>query len=176
MALGMLMQRLKLAPSAIGKALPGAVSGNTVNIRAYDRIGIFVHIKQGNAAQTTITVDKHTSVAKANTVTGIMLNNWWFITDSFVLCDDGTPCTRWQQGTAAASIVTSATGTGESAYYIEVKGSELVSGNSAFGLQYACVTLQVSASNASNVVSSLYLAYPARYSGSAIVMPCPLCD
>jgi len=129
----------------------GAKSGDWVSLKGYDGCLILVQIAQGNAATTAITVDKATEVAGSTTSDGITMNNWWY------LLDTPTTASIWTKGTAAASITSSATGTGSSLYAIEIKAAELGA--------YDCIQLELGASDVANVVAASYILYNGRYDG-----------
>lgn len=139
-----------------------ARSGDWVSLKGYDGCLILVQIAQGNAATTAITVDKATAVAGTGNSDGITMNNWWKLED--------TPGTAsiWTKGTAAASITSSATGTGSSLYAIDIKAAELGA--------YDCIQLELGASNASNLVSASYVLYNGRYDGPAAMNVDPVVD
>lgn len=127
----------------------GALSGDWVSLKNYEGCMIVVHITQGAADTTAITVDKATSVLPAGESTGITLNNWWECEDAPATSDAFT------KGTAAASITSSATGSGSSLYVIDVKASELGA--------YDCIQVELGASSGSNISSAMYYLYGPRY-------------
>lgn len=138
-----------IAPIAGGSAR----SGDWASLKGYDGILILVHIAMGNAATTAITVDKATAVAGTGNSDGITLNHVWKRTGAL----GGAP--TWVAQTAAASFTSSATGSGEDQYMIDIPASELGEG-------FDCVQLELGASSASNIVSAEYVLYGARYAGS----------
>jgi len=133
--------------------MAGAASGDWVSLKGYDGILIIVHIAQGNAATTALTVDKATDVAGTGQSAGITMNHWWKCEDAPQISDAFT------KGTAAASITTSATGTGSSICAIDIKADELGA--------YDCVQLEAGASNAANILSAIYILYNSRYHQAA---------
>ena len=133
-----------------------ARSGDYVSLRGYSGCMIMVQIAQGAANTTALTVDKATAVAGTNESTGITLNNWWKLEDT------PTSTANYTKGASAASITTSATGSGSSVYVIDVKAEELGAAVSD-GTPYDCIQLEAGSSSASNVLSATYVLYGARY-------------
>ena len=158
--------------------MAGAADGDWVSLKAYDHVGILVYVTQGNAATTAITVDAATSVAGANLNASITMNDWWYITDTAIGTDAGTNSDAWTKGAAATSITTSATGSGASAYYIEVNADDLVTGTSAFTAttQYDCIQLKLGASNVANIIAAFYVMMPSRYAQSVSPTPSAIID
>jgi len=134
----------------------GARTGDWVSLENYHKVGILVAIYQGNAATTAITVDKATTTAGGSESTGITMNNWWKMEDITV----GTTADTWTKGTGAASITSSATGSGISYYWIEIDADELP----AAGTNHSCVQVELGASNAANYVWATYFMLEPRYS------------
>ncbi|MDO8472823.1 MAG: hypothetical protein Q7T05_03295 [Dehalococcoidia bacterium] len=149
----MLMENLRICEGIKPATAAGAKSGDWVSLKGFERLLILVHIAQGNAATTAITVDKATLVDGTGNSDGITMNNWWKLVDTPQTAD------TWVKGTAAASITSSATGTGSSLYAIEIAASELGA--------YDCVQVELGASNAANVVSAAYLLSNARFAEKA---------
>lgn len=144
--------REAIKPQTMGSAR----SGDWVSLENYEGCLIEIHIAQGHASGSTITVDKATAVAGTNESTGITLANWWKLEDT------PTTTANFTKGASAASISTSATGSGSSIYLIDIKAAELVAAHSD-GTSYDCIQLEAGSSNASNVLSAVYHLYGARY-------------
>jgi hypothetical protein len=172
---GFMMQNAKLVPALAPATMAGAADGDWVSLKAYDKVGILVHITQGNAATTAITVDAGSSVAGANLNAGITMSNWWYITDTAIGTDAGVNSDTWTKGAAGVAITSSATGTGASAYYIEVNADELVSG-SAFGIKYDCLQLKLGASDVANIACAWYVMHPSRYAVAVSPTPSAIID
>ena len=135
----------------------GARSADWISLKGYDRCLIVVHIAQGAADTTALTVDKAHSVAAAGESTGITMNNWWS-------CEDTpTTATAYTKGTAAASITSSATGSGSSIYLILIQPDELGA--------YDCIQLEAGASAAGNLISAQYVLSRGRYQDDAPLDP-----
>ena len=132
-----------------------ARSGSWLGLAKYTRIGFLVYISQGDVATTAITVDKATASTPSNQSTGITLRNWWKCEDTATTVD------TWSKGASATSITSSATGTGDSLYYVDVGADEL--GEHATAGLYDWVQVELGASHASNRVCVLARLYDARY-------------
>ena len=171
----LLMQAAKIVP-AVAPQTGGAVDGDWVSLKGYDRCGILVYIDQNNAATTAITVDRATSVAGANVNAGITMYDWWHITNTAIGTDAGTNSDTWTKGAAAASITTSGTGSGASIYYIEVNADDLVAPAGAFGRKYDCLQLKLGASNAANYITAIYILFPPRYAQAVSPLPSAIVD
>ncbi len=128
----------------------GAKSGDWVSLKDYKRCMIIVYIAQGAVNTTAITVDKAKTAGGVSNSDGITMNNFWYIADAPQTSDVYT------KGTAAASITTSATGSGSSIYVIDIAAQEL-------GTDYDFLQVELGASSASNIVSALYILYNAAY-------------
>ncbi len=150
----MLPQNAKICEAIKPQTGAAARSGDWVSLKGYNKCMIIVHIAQGNAATTAITVDKATDVAGTGESTGITMNNWWYCKDTPTTSDTYT------KGTAAASITSSATGTGSSIYVIDIAAEELGA--------YDCVQVELGQSHASNLVSAMYVLYEPRYADSTM--------
>ena len=133
-----------------------ARSGDWVSLANYKKCAILVHIAQGNAATTALTVDRATTTAGASEDTGITLTNFWTLEDTPTTSD------TWTKGTAAASITTSATGTGSSLYLIDIDAAALDDGTG-----YMAIQLEAGISNTNNVISATYILYGNRYPAAA---------
>lgn len=134
----------------------GARSGDWGSLAKYHKVGIFVQIVQGAANTTAITVDKADDTVPTHESTGITLANWWKLEDVTI----GTTADTWTKGTAAASITSSATGSGESYYYIEIDADELPTTT----YNYNSVQVELGQSAAGNLLSAWYIMLEPRYS------------
>lgn len=136
-----------IAPIAGGSAR----SGDWISLKGYEGVMILVHIAMGHAATTAITVDKATAVAGTGNSDAITLAHAWKRTGAL----GGAP--TWTAVTPATSITSSATGSGEDQFIIDIPASELG--------DYDCVQVELGASNSANIVSAEYILYGPRYSG-----------
>lgn len=139
-----------IAPIAGGSAR----SGDWISLKGYEGVLMLVHIAMGNAATTAITVDKATDVSGGGNSNGITLNHAYKRTGAL----GGAP--TWTAVTPAASITSSATGSGEDQFMIDIPASELG--------DYDCVQVELGASNSANIVSAEYVLYGPRYAGSPV--------
>jgi hypothetical protein len=135
----------------------GALTGDYVSLKGYNRCMILVHIAQGNASGGAITVDKATDVAGTGISAGITMKNIRKLED-YVM--GTTASTALVAVAAAATLATSATGSGESLYVIDVAAEDL-NGASAFD----CLKVNLALSNAGNLASAMYVLYEPRYAG-----------
>ena len=169
------MQACKIVPAVAPRTMGAGVDGDWVSMKGYDRIGILVHVSQGNAATSALTVDIGTLVAGPAVTAGITMADWWSITDTAIGTDAGTNSDAWVKGAAAATITTSNTGTGASAYYIEVDADDLSTG-SAFAARTPCLQLKVGISNVANLLDAWYIMFPARYAEAVSPTPSAIID
>jgi hypothetical protein len=132
-----------------------------VSLENYQRVAILVQIYQGHATATVITVDKATAATSGTESTGITMSNWWKREDVTA----GTTADTWTKGNAAASITSSATGSGSSYYLIDIGADELP----ALGVDYDFVECELGVSNALNFVWVTYFLYNPRYAGATLL-------
>lgn len=172
---GFLMQNAKLVPALAPQTMAGAADTDWVSLKGYDKCGLMVYITQGNAAQTTITIDSATSVAGAGLVAGVTFRHW-YITDTAIGTDAGTNSDAWVDGGDVATLTSSNTGTGASLHYLEVDSDVMVSGTSAFAAAVDCIQANIGASNAANIIAAWYVMYPARYAQAVSPTPSAIID
>lgn len=122
-----------------------ARSGDWISLKNAKGVLITVDIAMGAANTTAITVDKATDVSATGESTGITLNNWWKRTDAGVVT----------KGTAAASITSSATGSGYETFLIYIDADELPNSTA----DYDCIQVELGSSSASNLVSASYILF-----------------
>ncbi len=152
----MFFEQAHIVPGIAHQTGGSARSGDWVSLAKYGRVGILVSIYQGAANTTAITVDKATSTAPANEATGITMANWWYLLDVTA----GTTVDTWVKGTAAASITSSATGSGTSYYWIEIRADELPNSTQ----EYSAIQVELGASAAGNILYATYFMMDPRES------------
>lgn len=172
---GFMIQNCKLVPALAPQTMGGAADGDWVSMKGYDRLGILVYVTQGNASSSALTVDIADDVAGTTVTAGITMNDWWYITDTAIGTDAGTNSDTWAKGAAGVTIATSATGTGASAYYIEIDADDVSTG-SAFAAKTPCAQLKVGISNVGNILSAFYILHPSRYAQAASPTPSAIID
>ncbi len=151
---------VKVVPALSHQTGAGARTADRVCLKNYAGCAILLSIYQGNAATTAITVDKDTAAGGGTESAGITLNNFWYCQDVTV----GTTADTWTKGTAAASITSSATGSGTSYYLIDIQADELPEG----GVDYDFLELNCGTSNSANYLNAVYLLYGPRYAGATL--------
>jgi len=149
-----LAEFIRVVPAIAPIAGGSARSGDWVSLKGYAGVLILVHIAMGNAATTAITVDKATDVAGGGNSNGIIVNRVFKETGAI-----GAAIT-YTEVTAAASFTSSATGSGQDVYLLDVRADEIG--------DFDCVQVELGASNASNIVAASYLLYGPRYAGSPV--------
>jgi hypothetical protein len=157
----MFLENVKVVPGLAHQTGAGARTADRVGLENYAKVGILVSIYQGNAATTAITVDKHTAATSGTESTGITMNNWWKCEDVTI----GTTADTWTKGTGAASITSSATGSGNSYYWIEIDADELRSGTAT---AYKFLEVELGVSNAANYLWVHYFLFGPRYAQAAL--------
>ncbi len=172
----LLIQRGKVVPGLAPQTMAGAADGDWVSMKGYHRLVVLVHLTQGNAATTAITVDKATDVAGTGVSAGITLSRNWSIEDTAIGTDAGTNSDTWVAGASAAAITTSNTGTGASMYAIEIFSGDLITGASAFGTAFDCVQVKLGASDANNIAQVTYILEPSRYAQGVSPTPSAIID
>lgn len=149
-----IFEDLKICEAIKPQTMAGAKSGDWVSLKGYAGCLILVHIAQGNAATTAITVDKAKTAAGASNSDGITMKNWWKCEDAPATSDAFT------KGAAAASITTSATGAGSSVYAIDIRAEDL-------GADYDFIQVETGASDVANILGATYILYGPRYAQSS---------
>lgn len=162
----LLFENSHITPAVAYATGGSARSGDWVSLENYGRVGILVEIFQGAANTTAITVDVAVSTAGGSESTGITMANFWYCADVTV----GTTADTWTKGTAAASITSSATGSGTSYYWIEIGADELNSMGTA-GVDYNSVQVELALSSASNYVHAVYFLLEPRYAEDLTISP-----
>lgn len=140
----------------------GALSSMWVDMSNYGHLTAIVEIGQAAVNTTAITVDKAKTAAGGSNSDGITMANWYSVTD--VAGTQVAAADLLVKGTAAASITSSATGSGASIYVIEIDAAELGDG-------YNFVQVELGASNAANFVSIVGILTEPRYAAKAANMP-----
>jgi hypothetical protein len=154
-------EQVKIVPGLAHLTGGSARTADRVSLENYQRVAILVAIYQAAVNTTAITVDKVTAASSGTESTGITMSNWW-------KCEDVTPGTTadtWTKGTAAASITSSATGSGTSYYLIDIGADELP----ALGVDYDFVECELGVSNVGNYVWVTYFLYNPRYAGATLL-------
>lgn len=155
------MENVKIVPAYAVTASNGAATGDRVSLENYQRCGILVHQDQGGADAATLSVTMYTAATGGSSSAGITLNDWWELED----ITHGTTADTWTKGTAAASITTSATGTLESLYFIDIDAEDLY----ASGTNYPFIAiLHAGDGSASNTTVAFYFLYNPRYAEDAL--------
>jgi hypothetical protein len=129
-----------------------ARSGDWVCLRNYNHLTILVYIAQGNAATTAITIDKAKTAAGGSNSDGITAGK------VYLAAGDLTTTDAFVAVTTAASYTSSAAGTGQSIYRIELDAADI-------GDDYDFVQVELGSSNASNIVAAVYILSEPRYPG-----------
>lgn len=148
-----LVENVRIVPAIAPIAGGSARSGDWVSLKGYKRLTILVHIAMGNAATTAITVDKAQDVSGTGESTGITVNRVYKHTGAI------GAAIAFAAVAAAASFTSSATGSGQDLYLLEIEASELGEG-------YDCVQVELGASNAANIVAAEYILSGPRYAGA----------
>ena len=153
-------EQVKVVPGLAHATGVAARTGDRVSLENYQRVAILVQIYQANAATTAITVDKVTAATAGTESTGITMLNWWKREDVTA----GTTADTWTKGTAAASITSSATGSGTSYFLIDIGADEL----SASGVDYDFVECELGISDVANYLWVTYFLYNPRYAQATL--------
>lgn len=149
-----LAEQIRVVPAIAPIAGGSARSGDWVSLKGYAGCLIVVNIAMGHAATTAITVDKATDVSGGGNSNGITVNRVWKHTGAI------GAAIAYAAVAAAASFTSSATGSGQDVYLLDVRADELG--------DYDCIQVELGASNSANIVSATYLLYGPRYSGSPV--------
>lgn len=147
-----LTENIRIVPAIAPIAGGSARSGDWVSLKGYHGVLIVVHIAMGNAATTAITVDKATDVSGGGNSDGITMPRIYKHTGAI------GAAIAYAVVAAAASITSSATGSGQDVFLIDIKATELGA--------FDCVQVELGASNAANIVAAEYLLYGPRYAGA----------
>ncbi len=134
-----------------------AEAGDWVCLKGYHKAMAIISISTGaDDTETTITVDKATSVAGANESAGITLNNYWTLYNM----DQAAPTSdKMTKGAAAASIVTVTDQSKDHLIVIDIDADELPTSTYDFD----CVQLALAGSNAAHFQSAVWVLYEPRY-------------
>ena len=155
------MEQVKITPAVAITLGNASATGDRVSLENYRRCGILVRQDQGAADAATVTVNMYTAASGGSSSTGITINDWWYMAD----VTHGTTADTWTKGTAAASITTSATGSGESFYFIDIDAEDLF----ASGTNYPFIAVAFTGDgSASNTIQADYFLYGARYGEDAL--------
>ena len=147
--LNILLEQVKICEGWKPQTMGSGATGDWLNLKGYSGVLFIVSITQGNASGGALTVDKAKATAGTSPSAGITMNNWAACVDAPQTSDAFT------KGAAAASIATSATGSGSSIYLIDVPASDL-------GDTYNCVRAVLASSSASNISACQAVLYGPR--------------
>ena len=161
MGFPMFMENVKIVPAYAVTASNGAATGDRVSLENYQRCGILVHQDQGGTDAATLTVTMYTAASGGSSSAGITLTDWWELED----ITHGTTADTWTKGTAAASITTSATGTLESLYFIDIDAEDLFASGTSY--PFICI-YHAGDGSASNTTQATYFLYNPRYGEDAL--------
>ena len=161
MPLPILMEEVKILPVLDRTAANGAGTSDRVSLENYARCAFLVWQEQGGADAATLSVTMYTAATSGSSSAGITLDDWWYMVD----VTHGTTADTWTKGTAAASITTSATGTLESLYFIDIDAEDLTSA----GTSYPFIAIyHAGDGSGSNTTVAFYILYNPRYGEDAL--------
>jgi hypothetical protein len=137
-----------------------AEAGDWVCLKGYRKaMCIFSFSTGADDTEVTVTVDKASSVAGADESAGITLNNYWTL---FNMVQAGPTSDTMTKGAAAASISTVTDQATDHLIVIDIDAEELPTTT----VDFDCVQLTVSASNAAHFQSAVWVLYEPRYAMS----------
>jgi hypothetical protein len=143
----------------------GALNGQRVSLKHAHRFFIVVNMTQGNAAQSTITIERATDIA--GTDNGVITANAKIWSNLACATND-----RLVRRTDAVNYQLDA-GLANKLVVFEVDPASL--GATAGNVQYDCIRVVIGASNAGNIASAVYVIAP-RYPSKAASAPSVVVD
>jgi len=155
------MEEVKILPVLDRTAANGAGTSDRVSLENYARCAFLVWQEQGGADAATLSVTMYTAATSGSSSAGITLNDFWYMAD----VTHGTTADTWTKGTAATSITTSATGTLDSFYLIDIDAEDLTSAGTSYPF---VAVLAAGDGSASNYISAYALLYNPRYAEDAL--------
>jgi hypothetical protein len=146
----------------------GAITGDWVSLKGYERACLVILLTTGaDDTETTITIDKATSVTAGDESTGITITNFWTLYNMV----SAAPATHaMTKGTAAASIVTVTDQSTTHRIVIDIDAAELPTSTYDFD----CLQCTTAGSNAAHFISGLWILYNPRYAMAQANMISPI--
>ena len=163
MGTSLLPQKCKIVQAIPPQHNGAGLVGDWVSLKGYDACTIILHLGSTTAvdADGAITVDKATSVAGANIVTGIQMRHVWRNLDATsadanqdALAKDASE-TLTTFGVAASQV--------DKIYVIEIPAASLLDTTAIVGQSYDCIRVNIGITHVNNFVGGLYILHEARY-------------